>query len=250
MKAERMDLRRLNDEGMDRMAAFLRSLTTDDPLPYPERILTDERYSEALPVSIPVERRRFDRRFDLARYVYEKLAGSGLHAPERDKGLWAWLALYWFETLCARDRDGRLKPGELARWIPRLDEMRRYYRHLVLGPYLMYRAYADRPYLVEPLLCDAAHVPTGEAYRILIENPRLLLCPSVLGLIRQLYYDPGRRRLTKGAGRKGPGGLRRLAAFLAQLERTYDLPTLPMEWLADILPHEFAQYLPETIRAH
>lgn len=234
-----MLLRRLNDEGIRRMGGFLDSLTTDRPERYPEDVLTDRATSEPLAVSVEVARCIFPRRFEMAEYLWERLSGSGLHEPERDAGLWAWLALYWFELLCPPDRDGRRKPGERLRWIPNIDDWTRTLRHLALGPYAVYAAYAHRTHLVEPLLCDPLPVPTSEIFRLFAENRRLLMCPGVLDVARRLYYDDAAKRLIRGAATKDTGGIRRLVAVLSQLDRTYDLPTLTSADLLRLLPAEF-----------
>lgn len=237
-----MELRRLNEEGIRRMEAFLDSLTTQTTEPYPESLLTDPATSDALEVQIEVERRSFPRRFELAQYLYQRLSGSGLREPERDAGLWAWLALFWFDQLSPAEPDGCRSPGERARWIPRIDSARRYYRHLLLGVYAVYLPYADTPDLVEALLCDALPTATSEKFRLFAENQRLLNCPAALRISRLLYYDGERRRLRRGAGRKDQGGLRRLVAFLDQLDRTYDLQLLSPHDLLDLLPTEFDEF--------
>lgn len=240
-----MKLRRLSDLGLERMGHFLDSFTAEVSDIYPESILTDQTTSDTLPADVDIDRnRRFTRRFNAAAYLYERL--TPLRTPayqhlERDKGLWAWLALLWFNQLCLPDRNGMLRPKERARWIPVLDDARRYYRHLLLGPYLIYRMHAKTPDLAEAVLSSEVHVGTGEVFRTIIETQQFVTSPSVIGLIGRLYYDSKRKRLIRGAGTKGQGGVRRLGNVLSQLDRTYDLHSIRVNELMSLLPQEFLE---------
>lgn len=246
-----MKLRRLSDLGLERMGIFLDSLTTEVPENYPDSILTDQATSETLPVDIEIDRdRRFTRRFDAAAYLYESLAlfrTPTYQHLERDRGLWAWLALIWFNQLCPPDRNGIFKPKERARWIPVLNDARRYYRHLLLGPYLIYRMHASTPDLTEAVLSNELHVGTSEVFRTIIETQQFVTSVSVVALIGRLYYDSGRGRLIRGAGTKGSGGVRRLGNVLSQLDRTFDLHSIRIDELVSLLPQEFLEVRRRTL---
>jgi len=235
-----MQIRRLNDRGIQRMEVFLDSLTTEMPMAYPESILTDPSTAEGLPFCIEVERRDFQRRYDAAEYIYTKFASSGLSEPERDAGLWAWLALYWFEQLCPRGSAGSYKVGERSRWIPRLDSARRYYRHLLLGPYLIYAAHADAPQRACCVLIQSLARP-GDVVEQIASRPQLVTCKAVLGAATAMYCsDNG--GLRRGAGGKGPGSARRLGDVIMQFDRTFDLHALDAQDLLTLLPAEFDRF--------
>lgn len=238
-----MRLRRLNGIGLVRLGAFLDSLTSEVPDDYPDALLTDEATSEDLPVEIDIERnRRFARRFDAAAYLHDRLAPlrtADNEHWERNGGLWAWLSLLWFDQLCMADKNGVRNPRERARWIPILDDARRYYRHLLLGPYLIYRIHARTPELALPILCNELGVGTSEVFRTMIETQQFVTSPSVISLIGRLYYDSNKGRLIRGAGTKGAGGVRRLGNVLTQLDRTFDLHSIQLDHLVSLLPREF-----------
>ncbi|GJQ27720.1 MAG: hypothetical protein HBSAPP02_27520 [Phycisphaerae bacterium] len=235
-----MELRRLNEEGIRRMEAFLDSLTTQTTEPYPESLLTDPATSDALEVRIEVERRSFPRRFELAQYLYQRLSGSGLREPERDAGLWAWLALFWFDQLSPAEPDGCRSPGERARWIPRIDSARRYYRHLLLGPYLIYAAHSDHSQRAMCVLCQPLHAP-GDVAEQIAARPQLVTSRAIVGTATRLYCD-GDGSLRRGAGGKGTGSARRLGDVIMQLDRTFDLHALDESQLFEMLPHEFDRF--------
>lgn len=237
-----MRIRRLNDAGLQRMGEFLDALSSDDPLPYPEMILRAPETSDPLSVHIDVDRKEFARRFEAAAYLYEKFYSSDLRHPERDAGLWAWLALFWFEQLCLSNNRGHREPGERARWIPELGDPRRYYRHLLLSPYLIYRAHASRPQRALALLCQT--LPTvGHILYQLASRANLITCPAVVEAATILYYDRATGGLKSGSQTYGkPGTVFRLADVLMQFDRTFDLHTLTASQLVAMLPKEFGRW--------
>lgn len=234
-------IRRLNDLGIDRMREFLDSLSSDTPQQIEEarHLLTDAATSEAIPNSVDVDSEAvFSRRFDLAEYLVQRVPKLGLPDPARDAGLWAWLALHWFSQLCPVDSDGSRRPGEHARWLPELSNSRRYYRHYVLGPFLVYQAHSDDPHRALVLLSEPVTVSTSELYRGFVEGP-MLTCRSAVEAAKALYFDDEKTRLRRGAGAKGPGGSRRLLEVLLQFDRTFDIHSLSASDVLGMLPGEF-----------
>lgn len=241
-----MKMRRLNEEGIRRMAAFLDSLTTEAPEAYPGSILSDSSTSEALSVVVSIEPRQFRRRYEAAHFLHERLSSSRLPEPERDAGLWAWLALFWFDQLCPPDETGKRRPGEQARWIPRLDSARRYYRHLLLGPYLIYAAHADNPQRAMCVLCQPLHSP-GDVVEQIAARPQLVTSSAVVGAATRLYCTGG-GALRRGAGGKGAGSARRLGDVIMQFDRTFDLHALDDVRLLEMLPREFDRFRTDRSR--
>jgi len=238
-----MRVRRLTDVGLEKLGTFLDSLTSDSPEPAPTMLLSDPAASEALPVELHVDRATFARRFEAAHYMYDHLAP--LRAPEfgqleRDPGVWAWLALFWFDQLCPAGTDGSRKPGERARWVPSFDEARRYYRHLLLGPYLIYKRYADDPDAAMALLCTKLQAP-GDIVEQFVSRPQLVTCPAAVAVATKLYHVPN-GTFRRGAAGKDGGSARRLADVLMQFDKTYDLYALTADGLMNLLPREFDRF--------
>src|SRR5689334_10836155 len=109
-----MIARRLTDSGMNRFAQFLDSLSGEQPMDYPDALLEDDEDAPVVERQIEVESRQFEDRFAAAKYLDERL--GNVPAVEHDKGLWAWLALFYFQQICKVGRDGEYRPGEIARW--------------------------------------------------------------------------------------------------------------------------------------
>lgn len=205
-----MKLRSLNNSGVDAFGAYISSHLEGMPLDYPHALLQDPSHSTELPVSIDIKPAgNFAQRFDAAEYLFAQLAPlrtQRYHALERERGVWAWLSLLWLPQICTTDENGRPKLGARALYIPEIHEARRYYRHLLLGPYMVYRTHSSRASIVEPVLCDPMHVSTSEHFKLAIESPQFINSRAVLGVIRHLYYDPEKRALVRGRALRGRVG--------------------------------------------
>lgn len=236
-----MKLRKLNNAGLIEFDNYLDKLETDGALPPPVALLSDPTYSEDVESSVELERKNFTSRFDVASYLYSLFLDVGIPNLEKDTYLWTWCSLYFFDTLCPlNDKDIR-KPRERAAYIPEPENFQRYYRHLLLGPYLIYRTHNDNPSRAMALLCKPPHIISDieaqiAAYQELVTNR------SIVELTTKLYYDPKSKATRRGAGSKGAGSPRRLVAVLNQFDLTWDLYATATQTLLSMLPKEFEKF--------
>ena len=197
-------LRRLNEAGITRFEQYLTVLRGGGAAEPPTDSLTGDEHSEPLGVQIEVEDREFASRLDWARYIDEKLEGKGLKNVERDVGLWAWLTLFYAKQLLPSRKNGRKKVGEVAMWVPQIRNYQRYYRHLLAGPYRIYRAHRANP--------DGALIllggPFGSHGEVVEQFASRLEIVTNRGLIQSLttlYWDPQKKKLRRGAASKDAG---------------------------------------------
>jgi hypothetical protein len=237
-----MILRRMTNAGMDAFRAWLTQVKSEPSLAAPHWLLTDLPYSEELPVQIEIEPREFSNRLEAAQYLDAKLSNSGLTGIDRDPGLWAWLTLLYIDQVCPMKK-GKRTIGDITRYIPVLGGARRYYRHLLFGPWMMLRAHADNPSRLLGLLSSPMDVATSETFRLFIENPSLISSNAAVAATTRLYFDQETQKLKRGAGSKDNGGCRRLIEFLQQIDLTYDLAGMQAEDLLKLLPNEFRRFV-------
>lgn len=236
-----MKVRRFNNNGIRQMGEFIDSLTTDNPQTYPKNILTDLACTEIIKPEIELKQRSFENRFEVGEYFKLKFDDVDINDIERDRGLWSWLALYYFDELCNTDSNGNPKPGERARWIPEIWDFRKYYRHLLAGPYRIFSAYSEEPSIAYSLLCTPPYQP-GEVVEQLTSRQELVTNSSIVEASTKLYFDKQQRGHKRGAAGKGPGSARRLADIVSQLELTWDLYSLSTNEILGILPTEFNRF--------
>lgn len=236
-----MKLRRLTTSGISKFSLYLDQLETEPKRLVPEQLITSIEDSELVHDGPELEKRRFGSRLAAAKYLDEQFTKSGLNEVERDAGLWSWLALYYFDELCPADSGGSRSVGERARYIAEPAYFRRYYRHLLLGPFKIYSAHRDDPARAMALLCQPLHIIDDiiaqlAAYYELVSNK------SVVEVATTLYIDLGTGKRKKGAGGKGAGSPRRLADILNQFDVTWDLYGMNVSELLGVLPKEFDRF--------
>ena len=237
-----MRLKRLNTKGIERFSAFLDSLINAEAWDYPSQLLTDPGATEEIDPPIEVEQRSFINHYALGEYLFDRFEDSTLTDIELDRGLWAWLALFYFEQLYVPDRHGNLKLGERAHWIP-VFTARRYYRHFIAGPYRIFKLHRDDPQRAMIFL-HASLGKLSHSYYQLASRQQLVTNKSVVELATEMYMDPQGQKLKRGAQTHGkPGTIFRLVDVLNQLDTTWDLYSLSKDQIAAMLPQEFDRFL-------
>ena len=141
-------------------------------------ILKDGTCSVSAGIDIDVELVPLPTRFAVGEYLYA-LFRDGVNV---DVGTWTWLSAFFFEQLCPLGT----QPGDRARWVPAVDNYRQYYRHLLAGPYLIYRAHNDNPHRTMVLLANPPHQP-GDMAEQLASRQELVTNPSVIEVATKLY---------------------------------------------------------------
>lgn len=236
-----MRLQRLTAAGIEAFAVYLDQMETDPSIPIPVDLLKDPVCTEAVVPQIEVEIHRFGSRFKAAEYLHECFSRGELTDIERDKGLWAWLALLYFNELCPPDSNGNRKVRERARYIPESVNFQRYYRHLLAGPYRIYRAHRDEPERAWVVLCQPLHKP-GDIVEQLASRQELVTNRVIMEIASILYIDPATKLPKRGAQTKSIGAARRLADVLNQFDVTWDLYSMSANELMNILPTEFNRF--------
>jgi hypothetical protein len=234
-----MELRKFNAAGLTVFQGFLDSCSGTPPLPWPESALADPAYSETVHESVQLERRAFATRFELAEYLHTSFESAGFRAPLTDPGLWAWIACFYFNEICPTSR-GVLQPGSSPRWIPLSTNFRRYYRHLVAGPYHIYRAHRDRPTRALAVLCQKPGRP-GDLVEQLASRQEIVTNATIMQVATDWFVDAATGLQKRNANSKGRGGPRRLIDVLAQFDVTWDLSMMTPDQLKTNLPNEFQQ---------
>ena len=231
--------RRLTSEGMEKFAEFLSSLRSDRSLDAPLELLTGVSTSAMIDADVDAEPREFRSRLEVAEHLHRilKVDASSLR---NDAGFWTWLALCWFEALCPTFQ-GHWQPGETNRWVAELEDPRQSCRHILAGPYQIYRAHREDPARALSLL-SGPPPQLGPLVTLIASRPSLATCQAVVGAATRLYYDSSKGRNRPGLSGKGPGSPRRFADILSQLDLTWDLHSLSTQELLDLLPGEFDEF--------
>lgn len=240
-----LQLRRLNAAGMEQAKAWHRSMSTTGDAGF-DTVLEDARLTE--PLDAELEVRVFADRWDAAIAMddaVDPLVAKG-HPVLRDEGLWTWLAFASIDQLAPLVLGVR-KPGDVARLVLDSANYKRYYRHLLAGPYYIYDAHRDDPERARGLLTTEVKRP-GDLVEQFASRQELIRSPGIVGSITELYLDRDRMTLRRGhAGdNASPGSARRFAMLLQQLDLTYDIYEMSPGAIIDLLPDEFDKFRTST----
>jgi hypothetical protein len=136
----------------------------------------------------------------------------------------------------------------LVRWIPEVNNFQRYYRHLLAGPYRIFRAHRDDPERALALLCGPLDKP-GDIVEQLASRQEIVTNKAIMLGATRLYIDPATRKPRRGAGGRSGGSPRRLADVLKQFDVTWDLYAMTADNLLGLLPSEFDRFRPKPAAA-
>ncbi|MCB1105987.1 MAG: hypothetical protein KDK74_14750 [Cephaloticoccus sp.] len=199
--------------------------------------------TEAVPEPVKVNSVQLASRKEAGRLLLEWVEGAGLERPESDAGLWTWLSLLLFDSTCPVDGNGMRKPGKYNRHIAEVDNWQKRHRHLLLSPFLVYRAHRDQPDRACVLLCQQVHKP-GDIVTQITERQEYWSNRGVIEAAGALYIDPATGKQRVGAQNKSKGGVRRFADVLNQLDLNWYLYGMSAQELIEYLPEkEFSRFL-------
>jgi hypothetical protein len=148
-------------------------------------------------------------------------------------GLWSWLALFYFDSVCPNG-----KPVADPHYLMDRDYKRRY-RHLLATPYLILEAAPDsnRLFLEAPLNVH------GDLIEQVVSRLFLIRKRAVREAMDIMYFDENSGSARRGiTNRKKPGTLRRLATRLQQAQLTYDVDGMSGKRLVELLGAEFSRW--------
>lgn len=240
-----MKIRRLTTEGIATFADYLDHLEDEPKRMVPTQLLEHTTCSEIFGKPTDIQKKTFGSRYAAADYLDAALGKTGVADVERDVGLWAWLTLFYFDELCPPDTAGERELRERPAYIPEPQNFQRYYRHLLLGPFLIFRAHRDAPKRAMALLCKPLPI-IDDIVGQLAARQEFVTNPSIVELATHLYFDPTSGTTKKGAGGKGGGSPRRLTDILWQFDVTWDLYAMSLKEFLAILPKEFKKFCPSS----
>jgi len=240
-----MKLRKLTSLGITQFSEYLDLLENEPSRLPPIHLLEDSGCSASVAAAADIQHRHFGTRYAAAEYINSVLTKSGEANLDSDVGMWSWLTLFYFDELCPKDKSGNRYPRERAAYIPEPQNFQRYYRHLLLGPHLIFRAHIDKPKRAMAVLCQPLHliddiIAQLAAYQEIVSNK------TIIEMATQLYLDPVSGGKKRGAGGKGPGSPRRLTTVLDQFDVTWDLYAMSLSEFWKLLPREFDKFRSTT----
>lgn len=246
-----MLLRRLNDRGIEVFRQNLAACRLQPEMDISDwrKLLEDKKHTEIYPGSLEVEPKTFTWRREAAEYLHKLFQDVPSMDLELDAGVWSWLSLYYFDSVCPKGLSGRRVLADSSYLLyTGKNEMaqREKYRHFLFSSWNILRIFPEHNRIWLDSSVSTLTAIFNEVFKRLV----FLRIPCMGEVIEKLYWDSATGKLrpdiintNKTKIRKGDLTTR-LPACLRQLELTYDLQILSADALITLLGEEF---LPENI---
>ena len=243
---EMKNIRSLNEDGIREFASinFANKAGADGDAP--SHLLFDDEFSE-VKIFSDGKPREIDvdavivTGFDLVELLDKSFDSKvGINELEKDPGMWAWIALLYYDQFRKKNPDGSWKGAAAPRWIPS-GESTSYYRHTVAARYNMYRRHGgNADYILHGPVNNWADV-----YEQYTNVSLMISSESIQEAANRIAFDPSNvRGFKKGIGGKEGGSARRFPAVFWQLHNTYNLRSMTSDEILELLPEEFDKYNP------
>jgi len=249
-------IREFNKAGIERFREYLedsRQLSKSWPQPLPPfNLLEDATLTKTISPRIEIESTSFTTKKDAAEYLVVKLKSLQFEEVRKNAGLWTWLTLFYFDSICPPD--GLLSKRVVYndyRYIFEPNSARNYYRHslftswyvkTLVDRYLETRVSSTSSFTESRLLLSAPIAYQDTATTAVLRRLYLTRIPCIFEVVDRLYWNDTnnepRRGLISSETKRG-NLLHRFSQRVLQLERTYDLMSLDADTLIELLGDEF-----------
>lgn len=230
-----MRVRTFTEAGVEEFRKYLLELHQDPSKTRPD--LNRSQYSTEFGTNVEVdETRTFSTRFELAEYLHECFSSAGLARRDimTNSNLWTWLAYLYFDQLCPVKNNVR-HVHEMSRYIYS-SHYTDYYRHYVAGAYDLYTLHGAK--FSKLFLCSPPF-ELNEYTEQLASRQFIISNKVAIQTAYALFWDGSAKKPREGRAGKGPGSVRHFAQVLGQLELTYDIHSMDMQTLIELLPRCF-----------
>lgn len=233
-----MQLRRFTEAGIEQFREMLQDLRKHPDHEPGRDLLEHPKYTQVVSPPIRVAEEQFRTKGDAALYLHSVLAPLDEHAVADDAGLWTWLSLWFFDSVCRHQQGGwSVKNDYCYVFEPR--NSRNVYRHHLFISWQILRV---APVHNRMFLSVTMHVLPGVIGNV-FNRLYLTRIPAIFEVLHRLYWDEKTRRPRSGmiGSRIVAGDLRhRLPLRIRQLEKNYDLMSLDADQLIRLLGPEFS----------
>lgn len=235
-------IRVFNEAGLNEFEKSLIEIKNNTLNDIPDDLLSNNEYSSILEPIINIEKVDYKFKNELIPYIVETLDLRNSKHLYFNKGLWSWLAAFYFNNICPPDGNRRRKVNESAFYV--LKDPRNYtkfYRHLLAYPSRVLSELNDsaKIFLIGNLSKRGEITEQFGAYQEIALNKGILDAANIL------YWNAELKTLKRGAAGKGGGSARRLVRIIRQYQLTYDLNSMSGNEIVSILPNEFYKWRSE-----
>lgn len=233
-----MKLRRFTPDGIHEFREFLAKCRRDPETEIPTGLLEHRSWTEVVSPECQVVEHFFDIKGEAARYLNSSLDPLPIDTVSKDAGLWTWLSLLFFDSVCPSSSGLREVKNDYH-YVFEPNNARHFYRHLLFIAWRIQQLSPqhNRLFLRSPLA--KRDVVTTEVFKRLY----LTRIPAIFEVLDRLYWDESKKRPRRGIAGSAIQARdlnHRFPLRIRQLEKTYDLMSLTADQLLELLGDEFS----------
>lgn len=233
-----MQLRRFNEAGIAEFRKMLERIRKHPDQDPRRDLLENPELTQLVQPAVQVAEEQFRTKGDASKYLHSVLAELDENELAEDAGLWTWLSLWFFDSVCQQ------KQGQ---WVVKADyyyayepkNSRTYYRHhLFISWHILRVAPIHNRMLLSVEIAVLPSIIKEVFNRLFVTR-----IPAIFEVLHRLYLDDTTKRPRRGMfGTKVVAGdlTHRLPTRIRQLEKNYDLMSLNADQLIRLLGPEFA----------
>lgn len=238
--SNQFSVRTFNEEGLNEFERLISEIRSGNIKNIPEDLLFDTNFSSVHEPIVNFDKVDYKNKNELVPYIVNSLALRSNKHLYFDKGLWSWLAAFYFDNICPVDGHGKRKVNEAAFYILRDPKnYTKYYRHLLAYPSRIYSELGES----SKIFLIGSFLKRGEITEQFGAYQEIALNKGILDAANILYWDDATKNLKRGAAGKGGGSARRLVRIIRQYQLTYDLNSMNGEQIVSMLPaNEFSKW--------
>ena len=237
-------IRIFNEAGLNEFERIISELKSGNLKSIPEALLYSDEFSSANEPIVNIEKVDYKNKNELIPYLTQQLNLRANKYLYFDKGMWSWLAAFYFDNICPMDGNWKRKINETAFYILRDPKnYTKFYRHLLAYPCRVYSELDDS----SKIFLIGNFSKRGEITEQFGAYQEIALNKGILDAANLLYWDESLKNLKRGAAGKGAGSARRLVRIIRQYQLTYDLNSMNGNEIVDLLPSEFSKWQNQAV---
>ena len=235
-----MILRQFNNNGIKRFREELEKYRKDSLSPIDFHMLEDNALTENVPGGGNITAQIFKTKGDAGSHIHSLLKSTALTPNEiaSNTELWSWLSLFFFDSLCPQNPQGRRKVNDVHFYI--YDQRwNYYYRHLLFVSWKVW----DMTQGNHRLITSTKIHEIDRVTRFIMNDLTMIRIPCIFKVLDHVYWNANAQKTRKNITGTGSnirkGDISRFKRVIRQLEKTYDLQSLNAKELIELLGDEF-----------
>ena len=238
-----MKIRKLNEDGMKEFEQrIMKHLEAGFEGIDMASLLDDNNYTDEIEDDLIIENKDFQNRYELGQYLNILLKDVEMqkYKGNNNAGFWSWIALFLFDDLCKKRKDGLSKPNKSPSHYILSSKYNERYRHAIYSSWELVNLHGKTALFM--LRSGPKMQGWGEMAEQMLSKENRKFQEGVIQSASKIYSDTETNENKEGSEGVKPGCVRNFVKYMAQIENNYDLEKIQMKELLEMLPGQFNKY--------